>query len=198
MVMEEVTPRVANPNTPASKDKMADCIECSICCEDIGCARATLACSHTFHLGCIGRWILKNESCPLCRKAMEEKERIHEDAEEDEEDEEDWVDDEEEDEDDEEDEEDDNASLVWRRVGPGHWLITKNPLKIPEFNEEDHALWVMRKTFEMAEDGASIEAAGSEPPVPAVDTLPHFILRSEGVAMGRWESHGSSRRRASF
>lgn len=128
---------------------------------------------------------------------MEEKERIREDAEEDEEDEEEWVDDEEdEDEDDEEESVDDNASLLWQRVAPGRWRIVKNPLRIPEFNEEDHALWVMRKTFEMAEDGASIEAAGSEPPIPETDSLSLFMLRSEGIVPGNFSNRIA--RRASF
>ena len=32
---------------------------------------------------------------------------------------------------------------------------------IPEFNEAAHALWVMRKTFEMLEDGQSIQSESS-------------------------------------
>ena len=32
---------------------------------------------------------------------------------------------------------------------------------IPEFNEAAHALWVMRKTFEMIEEGQSIQSESS-------------------------------------
>lgn len=32
---------------------------------------------------------------------------------------------------------------------------------IPEFNEAAHALWVMRKTFEMIEEGQSIQSSSS-------------------------------------
>ena len=33
---------------------------------------------------------------------------------------------------------------------------------IPEFDEEAHALWVFRKTFELLEDGLSVEAEPAE------------------------------------
>lgn len=33
---------------------------------------------------------------------------------------------------------------------------------IPEFDEEAHALWVFRKTFELLEDGLSVEAEPRE------------------------------------
>lgn len=161
----------------------AETLECSICCDEIGCARATLACNHTFHLGCIGRWILKNESCPMCRRAMEEKERIAEDAEGDEESEEEWDDDgdDEDDEEDDDGEENDNRSLFWRRIGPGHWVVVKNPLQIPEFDEEAHALWVMRKTFEMAEDSGSVEAGGVQPQLGAMDDIASLKERYDGL-----------------
>ena len=51
--------------------------ECSICLDEIavattGCVQ--LACSHTYHLGCISRWYQTNPSCPECRRAPAEKE----------------------------------------------------------------------------------------------------------------------------
>jgi hypothetical protein len=159
---------------------MTDILECSICCDEIGCARATLSCNHTFHLGCIGRWILKNETCPMCRGEMEDKERIQEDEEEDEEEEEEEsVGDEEEEEDDMDG--DDDRSVYWRRVGTGRWIIEPSTLKIPQYNEEEHALWVMRKTFEMVDDGASIEPQGIEVKLAPLDTLSNVTMRQEGV-----------------
>jgi len=51
--------------------------ECCICLDEIvvattGCVQ--LACSHTYHLGCISTWFQKNPSCPECRSAPTEKE----------------------------------------------------------------------------------------------------------------------------
>jgi hypothetical protein len=67
----------------------------------------------------------------MCRHETSEKEKILNTNEELQ-----WDDDDEEDE--EEEEEEDTST------------------DIPEFNEAAHALWVMRKTFEMIEDGQSI------------------------------------------
>ncbi len=183
-----------------TEPKMSEMLECSICCDEIGCSRATLSCSHTFHLGCIGRWILRNESCPMCRREMEEKERIAEDVEEDDEDDDEWVD-EGEDEDDGEDGEDDEEgreipSLHWRRIGPGHWVVVKNVLRIPTYDEEAHALWVMRKTFEMLEDGKSVEAEGVAAKVDVLDTPESVALRCEGILPLPRVEQASNRQRA--
>ena len=108
-------------------------MECSICYDGIsastGCV--TLACSHNYHLGCVGRWLLEHQTCPLCRAAPTEKERISAPQEDEEDDE-------------EEDEED--------------WGDDRSELDIPDFNQEvadaraaDVALWVMRTTFENLE-----------------------------------------------
>lgn len=56
---------------------------------------------------------------------------------------------------------------------------------IPEFNEAAHALWVMRKTFEMIEDGQSIQSGPSERKLedPVYDGI-HVVRqrqRREGV-----------------
>ena len=51
--------------------------ECCICLDEIvvattGCVQ--LACSHTYHLGCISTWFQNNPSCPECRHKAVEKE----------------------------------------------------------------------------------------------------------------------------
>lgn len=106
-------------------------MDCSICCDEITSAsgKVVLGCAHTYHLGCVGRWFLKESTCPLCRQETGEKERILRA------DEAIDFDDEEEEEEEDEDEED-----------------------IPEFNVAALALWTMRKTFEMLEGGESITA----------------------------------------
>jgi hypothetical protein len=142
-------------------------MECSICFSDIskGTGLATLSCAHTFHLGCIGRWILKNESCPLCRHDLVEHERIAEDdPDATEVDEDEWVDDEEED-----DESVEMPNLRWRRVGVGRWVVEDEEddeaPDLPEFEPENLALWNMRDLFgplndlEVPEVEAAHEAA---------------------------------------
>jgi hypothetical protein len=44
--------------------------ECSICLESYrsGQEVSILACSHEYHSSCIGEWMLKSRSCPMCRK----------------------------------------------------------------------------------------------------------------------------------
>ena len=69
----------------------------------------------------------------MCRHEMGNDERLPEEPEEGEDDNED--------EEDEEDEEEDRES-------------------IPDFNEEEHALWVFRKTFQMLDDNDSIVPTG--------------------------------------
>ena len=115
-------------------------MDCSICCDTINVwtGHVTLSCQHIYHLGCIGRWILKSTTCPMCRQETSDKEKILKDDET-----MSWAS---EDEDDESEIEED----------------------IPEFDEAVHALWVMRKTFEMIEDGQSIS---SEPSTQEV-TIP--------------------------
>ena len=138
-------------------------MECSICCDTIETSggHVTLACQHQYHLGCIGRWLLKSETCPMCRKETSDKEKIIKDDEW-----LSWVSDEEEDESVEDDRTEENTD-------------------IPEFNEAAHALWVMRKTFEMFEDGQSIQTGFSEKPLedPVYDGI-HVVRqrqRREGV-----------------
>ncbi len=123
-------------------------MECSICFSDITKATGltTLSCSHSFHLGCIGRWILKNESCPLCRHELGDNERIAEDDPDATE-----VDDDVWEEDDEDDDEDSGIrTLRWRRVGVGRWIVEDSDddaPDLPEYEEEAHALWNFRDLF---------------------------------------------------
>ena len=126
-------------------------MDCSICFDEIEASKGqvTLGCQHHFHLGCIGRWILKNDTCPMCRHETSEKEKILNTNEELQ-----WDDDEE----DEEEEEDEGMDAT----------------DIPEFNEAAHALWVMRKTFEMIEDGQSISTE-SEGPVEVHGTIENAL-----------------------
>jgi len=54
-------------------------IDCSICLDNIdvkvtGCTE--MACGHKFHLGCIGKWLKSNNSCPMCRTQPTEKEKL--------------------------------------------------------------------------------------------------------------------------
>ncbi len=58
-------------------------MECSICTDLITdqTGQVKLACSHTFHLGCIARWMTRGASnCPMCRTDLGEKEVIEDDA----------------------------------------------------------------------------------------------------------------------
>jgi hypothetical protein len=44
--------------------------ECSICLETYrsGQEVSILSCSHEYHSSCIKEWMIKNRSCPMCRK----------------------------------------------------------------------------------------------------------------------------------
>ena len=53
--------------------------DCPICFDAItvsttGCVE--MSCSHKFHLKCIGTWLSKNSSCPLCRNKPSELETL--------------------------------------------------------------------------------------------------------------------------
>jgi len=116
-------------------------MDCSICFDAIAASTgsATLSCGHQFHLGCVARWLMTNESCPYCRHAPSEHERVAQPS----------AADDDESEDDDMDDEDDRSSDA--------------SLDIPAFDDECHALWVLRETFEMLERGESINPA----PAPA-------------------------------
>ena len=143
--------------------------ECSVCLEEIALTTgsATMACGHCFHIGCLARWLTKNQSCPYCRHEANEHERINEDLEEDESTE--YEEDSE-----EGDARDEDMGEQWVRVGTGRWITIRQrqqrqePLAIPEYNEEAHALWVFRKTMEMLESGEEL-GAQKELPRPAIE-----------------------------
>ena len=116
-------------------------MDCSICLNVIKkeTGETKLACGHLFHIACIGRWILKNESCPCCRTKMCEEARISEDNED--------SDSESEYSDDSDDSE--SESAIWQ----AHRRVDAD---IPKFNEETHAFWVLRETFQRIEEDLSI------------------------------------------
>ena len=45
-------------------------MSCSICLEKQNNKCVKLSCGHTFHNKCITNWLLKNNTCPLCRNGM--------------------------------------------------------------------------------------------------------------------------------
>lgn len=116
-------------------------MDCSICFDAIAASTgsATLSCGHQYHLGCIARWLMTNESCPYCRHSPTEHERIAQPS-----------NDEAEDEGSDMSDEDDRSSAS---------------LDIPAFDDECHALWVLRETFEMLERGESLEPVPAPAPV---------------------------------
>jgi hypothetical protein len=137
--------------------------DCSVCFDEISktTGSATMACGHCFHIGCLSRWLNKNETCPYCRHEANEHERIEEDKEQDE-------DDDNEDDDESVDEEDDGEQ--WVRASSGHWITIRQRnrsagiLDIPEYDDEAHAFWVFRKTMEMMESGVEITVQKELPP----------------------------------
>ena len=99
--------------------------------------QTTTSCGHTYHLGCFVRWIMnpEHETCPLCRAVPAEEEKVapHNESEADEEeDADDWGSD------------------------------RSTNLEIPEFDAENHALWVMRRTFDLAEAGSNASVTSVE------------------------------------
>uniref|UniRef100_A0A6C0KXC7 RING-type domain-containing protein n=1 Tax=viral metagenome TaxID=1070528 RepID=A0A6C0KXC7_9ZZZZ len=95
----------------------------------------TTSCGHTYHLACFVRWIMnpEHETCPLCRAIPAEEEKVAPHDETNE----------------EEDEDED-----WDR---------STTLEIPEFDAETHALWVMRRTFALAEADEHASVSADEP-----------------------------------
>ena len=41
--------------------------ECPICFEEIKSDKMILSCDHAFHAGCITRWYVHSDNCPVCR-----------------------------------------------------------------------------------------------------------------------------------
>ena len=127
-------------------------MDCSICFEviDEGTGSARLSCGHLYHFGCLARWVLKNKTCPYCRHETNPYETIQEDNESD--DESESMDD--------ESQTIEQPSLRWIRVGPGHWRIFDDAVaQLPDFSEEDHALWVFRNLFGSLDDSETLPQA---------------------------------------
>ncbi|KAK7292198.1 hypothetical protein RIF29_07969 [Crotalaria pallida] len=70
------------PQHVVLKDKKAeDNICCTICLQDIEkgeTARSLPRCQHTFHLICVDKWLVKNDSCPVCRQGCRKTTNLHE------------------------------------------------------------------------------------------------------------------------
>jgi hypothetical protein len=127
--------------------------DCSICFDTISAetGQVILACSHVYHLGCVGKWLQTHDTCPLCRAEPTEKEKIASPVEEEEED------------DEEDSYEEDEAEEE-----------ETHSMNIPEFNfaaaalrAEDAAFEGARCLFEAAEAGTLV--APQAPAAPLVD-----------------------------
>lgn len=44
--------------------------ECSICLSKVNKALCKTKCEHAFHITCIKEWLLRNNTCPLCREKI--------------------------------------------------------------------------------------------------------------------------------
>lgn len=55
-------------------------MECSICTNAINESSGSVrtSCNHTFHFGCLATWASQSQSCPLCRKGLNESEHVQE------------------------------------------------------------------------------------------------------------------------
>lgn len=66
----------ALPKKMVSKDMLDDTgkAECTICMEnaDLGSEVTLLPCTHWFHPDCIKPWLLQNQTCPHCRKGVQQ------------------------------------------------------------------------------------------------------------------------------
>ena len=59
------------PHHLVLKDMKAEDTFCAICLQDLKVgevARSLPRCYHTFHLVCVDKWLVKNDSCPICRQ----------------------------------------------------------------------------------------------------------------------------------
>jgi hypothetical protein len=54
--------------------------DCAICYTEINASTGitTLECSHSYHLKCIATWIINHNSCPCCRKTLNQYESLEE------------------------------------------------------------------------------------------------------------------------
>lgn len=164
-------------------------MDCPVCYESITkeTGQVTTSCGHTFHFKCLNAWYyhqitndLGQESCPCCRKEPGEFERASVVTGT---------------EDDAESETISEPSLPemdiqWIRVGTRRWIIPsseedrlrilaevaanqpkEDPYRIPPYDAEAHALWVLRHLFE--------EQTGPMQPYEQIDPLdkPKMVRR---------------------
>jgi hypothetical protein len=141
-------------------------MDCSICMEEINgqTGQALLSCGHVYHIGCVARWLSKHDSCPYCRHIASDKERISES-------------DTETDSDSQHDDEAESYTaediaaaqqLRWIRVGERRWRVFDSTQFIPDYDSEQHALWVFRTVFGTLDDPERI------PPVVPKDTSDEY------------------------
>ena len=52
-------------------------MECSICLDDIEEEVAILKCNHFFHKECISEWLSRSNTCPYCRKIVNNKYKVN-------------------------------------------------------------------------------------------------------------------------
>ncbi|CAL1411854.1 unnamed protein product [Linum trigynum] len=74
-VYGEVVPRGLSgeflDKLPCHEIKAMQTVFCTICLQDIGkgeMARSLPKCQHTFHMGCVDKWLVRHGSCPVCRQ----------------------------------------------------------------------------------------------------------------------------------
>jgi hypothetical protein len=144
-------------------------MDCSICMEEINgqTGQALLSCGHVYHIGCVARWLSKHDSCPYCRHLATEKERISDGDTE--------TDSEYDDEPEPYTNEDLEAAeqLRWIRVGRGRWRVFDSTQFIPDYDSEDHALWVFRTVF-----GTLDDPEGIPPVIPKDSSEEHETIES--------------------
>lgn len=161
-------------------------MDCTICFEPIDerTGSATLSCGHIYHFGCLARWILKTQTCPYCRHQTNAFETIGQDeesdAEGDSEDESTEISDA---------EDEHERSFQWIRIGPGHWRTFPRLIReIPEFNEEEHALWNFRSFFQGLDETGSPPQTSPEKVdqyIPYSDIFRRVEYKKNGVRLNR-------------
>lgn len=53
--------------------------DCSICLETIGEKNNCVTeCGHKYHMSCLMKWTMKNNSCPACRNKINKEEEVKE------------------------------------------------------------------------------------------------------------------------
>lgn len=186
-------------------------MECPICYEQITntTGQVTTSCGHSFHFKCLNTWYYQQlqqedgvETCPCCRKEPGDFERcsVVEDGT-------------------DMDAESESLSessvpgahadhTEWVRVGPRRWIIPsstehrlqilaqisseqqkENELRIPPYNGEAHALWVLRNLFD-----APLEPAGPWEQIHPVDRPKMLRRRRRSFGRDFWTHLGTDHR----